>query len=86
LGASSFGEISNSTGLEKSLLSKYLDVLEELGWIERLHPIGEVIKPRKALHRIADPYMVFWFRYVFPNKSDLELDPVMCTVIWAGWI
>jgi len=73
LGASSFGEIANSTGLEKSLLSKYLDVLEELGWIECLYPVGERLKPRKALHRIADPYMAFWFRYVFPNKSDLEL-------------
>jgi len=73
LGASSFGEIANSTGLEKSLLSKYLDVLEELGWIERLYPIGERLKPRKAFHRIADPYMSFWFRYIFPNKSDLEL-------------
>jgi AAA+ ATPase superfamily predicted ATPase len=76
LGASSFGEIANSTGLEKSLLSKYLDVLEELGWVERLYPVGERLKPRRALHRIADPYMAFWFRYVFPNKSDLELGNV----------
>jgi len=72
-GASSFGEIASSTGLEKSLLSKYLDVLEELGWIERLYPVGERLKPRKALYRIADPYMAFWFCHVFPNKSDLEL-------------
>ncbi|MEM4610158.1 MAG: ATP-binding protein [Thermoproteota archaeon] len=79
-GASSFGEIAGFTGLEKTLLSKYLDVLEELGWVERLYPVGERIKPRKALYRIADPYMAFWFRYVFPNKSDLELgnvDPVL---------
>ncbi|MEM4726849.1 MAG: ATP-binding protein [Candidatus Bathyarchaeia archaeon] len=79
-GASSFSEIANSTGLEKGLLSKYLDVLEELGWMERLHPIGEGPRPRKALHRIADPYMAFWFRYIFPNKSDLEfgnIEPVI---------
>ncbi len=79
-GASSFGEIAGFTGLEKTLLSKYLDVLEELGWVERLYPVGERIKPRKALYRIADPYMAFWFRYVFPNKSELELgnvDPVL---------
>jgi len=72
-GASSFGEIANSTGLEKSLLSKYLDVLEDLGWVERLYPVGESPRPRKALHQIADPYMAFWFRYIYPNKSDLEL-------------
>jgi len=75
-GASSFGEIAGFTGLEKTLLSKYLDVLEELGWIERLYPVGERIKPRKALYRISDPYMAFWFRYVFPNKSELELGNV----------
>jgi AAA+ ATPase superfamily predicted ATPase len=75
-GASSFGEIAGFTGLEKTLLSKYLDVLEELGWIERLYPVGERIKPRKALYRMADPYMAFWFRYVFPNKSELELGNV----------
>jgi len=76
LGASSFGEIANTTGLEKSLLSKYLDVLEELGWVERLYPIGERLKPRRALHRIADPYMAYWFRYIFSNRSDLELGNV----------
>jgi hypothetical protein len=75
-GASSFGEIAGFTGLEKTLLSKYLDVLEKLGWIERLYPVGERIKPRKALYRISDPYMAFWFRYVFPNKSELELGNV----------
>ncbi|MEM3404506.1 MAG: ATP-binding protein [Nitrososphaeria archaeon] len=72
-GAPTFGEIANITGLEKTLLSKYLDVLEELGWVERLYPVGEKFKPRKAFYRIADNYMAFWFRYIFPNKSDLEL-------------
>jgi hypothetical protein len=79
-GASSFGEVANATGLEKSILSKYLDVLEELGWIERLYPIGERLKPRKGLYQIADPYMGFWFRYVFTNKSDLELGEVESVV------
>lgn len=71
-GAKTYGEIFSLTGMDKSMLSKYASVLEELGFIKRTYPIGVKPKPRKGLYTIADNYLTFWFKYVFPNKADLE--------------
>lgn len=72
LGAKRYGEILDLTGLDKSILSKYLDVLEDLGLVKRIYPVGFPVKPRKGLYGIADNYFRFWFRYVFPNRAELE--------------
>lgn len=71
-GATSFGELVNETGLEKSMLSKYLSILEELNFTQRIYPVGATVKPRKGQYNIADNYLNFWFKYIFPNKIDLE--------------
>ena len=72
LGAKSYGEILSLIGLDKSILSKYIDVLEDLGLVKRMYPVGFKVKPRKGLYRIADNYFRFWFRYIFPNRTELE--------------
>jgi AAA+ ATPase superfamily predicted ATPase len=54
------------------MLSKYASVLEDLGFIKRTQPIGTTPKPRKSQYTIADNYLNFWFKYVFPNKTELE--------------
>ncbi|MGA2386252.1 MAG: ATP-binding protein [Candidatus Bathyarchaeia archaeon] len=71
-GARAYGEILNRTGLDKSIISKYTSVLEDLGFIERTYPMGIAPKPRKGLYTIADNYLNFWFKYVFPNRTELE--------------
>ena len=70
--AQTYGEILNKTSIDKSMLSKYSSVLEDLGFIKRTHPIGTTPKPRKSQYAIADNYLNFWFKYVFPNKTELE--------------
>jgi len=70
--AQTYGEILNKTGINKSMLSKYASVLEDLGFIKRIHPIGTKPKPRKGQYIIADNYLNFWFKYIFPNKTELE--------------
>jgi len=72
-GAKSYGEILSLTGMDKSMLSKYASVLEDLGFIKRIYPIGVRPKPRKGLYAISDNYLRFWFKYVFPNKAELEI-------------
>jgi len=72
LGARSYGEILNLTGFDKSILSKYASVLEDLGFVQRIYPIGIKPKPRKGLYTITDSYLRFWFKYVFPNRAELE--------------
>ena len=73
-GRSRFGEIVNATGLDKSLVSKYLAVLQRLGVVEREVPVTATVKEasKRGLYSIADNYFAFWFRYVLPNKSYLE--------------
>lgn len=74
-GKRKFGEIVNETGLEKSFLAKYLMTLERLQIIEREVPVTEDSphKSRKGLYAITDNFFRFWFQYVFPYKSDLEI-------------
>lgn len=71
--AQTFGEILNKTSVDKSMLSKYASVLEDLGFIKRVNPIGITPKPRKSQYIIADNYLNFWFKYVFPNRAELEI-------------
>lgn len=46
-----------------------------MGFIERRTPITErnPEKSRKGLYFIADNFIRFWFRYVYPYKGELEL-------------
>jgi hypothetical protein len=71
-GARTYGEILNQTNMDKSILSKYSSVLEDLRFIKRTYPIAITPKPRKGLYTIADNYLKFWFKYIFPNKTELE--------------
>jgi AAA+ ATPase superfamily predicted ATPase len=70
--AQTYGEILNKTSIDKSMLSKYASILEDLGFIKRTYPIGITPKPRKSQYVISDNYLNFWFKYVFSNKTELE--------------
>ena len=69
-------KIAGSLGQKTSSLTPYLSVLLDLGFIERRTPITEKNpeKSRKGLYFIADNFIRFWFRYVYPYKGELELD------------
>lgn len=54
-------------------LSRPLHRLIELGLVRREVPFG--VSPRTAKrtrYQIADPFLRFWFRFVEPNRSQLE--------------
>ena len=40
--------------------------------LSRIYPVGAKVKPRKGQYGIADNYLNFWFKYIFPNRIDLE--------------
>ena len=75
-GKSSFGEIVNETSLDKTLISKYLDVLQRLKLIYRELPLPlsskEVIRLKKGRYVIGDRFFQFWFNFVYPFRSDIE--------------
>jgi hypothetical protein len=72
-GAAKFSEIMNSTGLDKSKLSAYLQTLGSLGFVKKEVPTTESeLRSKKGRYRLADNFFTFWFRHVLPNLAKLE--------------
>lgn len=56
-------------------LSRPLEKLVQLGYIIRVLPFGELEKnSKKGIYQIADPFVHFYFSFVVPNRSFIELD------------
>lgn len=57
-------------------LTPYLSTLSDLDFVEKRTPVTEKNpeKSRKGLYFIADNFIRFWFKYVYPYKGELELD------------
>ena len=77
-GKCKLSEIVNATGLTQSLANKYLGVLADLRIVEREVPVTEAtpLKSKKGLYRINDEFCRFWFRFVLPYRSELEMGRV----------
>lgn len=74
-GKTKLGDIVNETGLDKGLVNKYLGTLSQLQLVARQVSVTEPVplKSRKGLYKIDDNFVRFWFQYIFPYKSELEL-------------
>ena len=74
LGANKLSEIAGRCGEASTNLSRPLSKLVTLGYLEREIPYGEDEKnSKKSLYKISDPLMSFYFRFVVPNRSYIEL-------------
>ena len=75
-GSTRVNEIANFSKIEAKDLPKYLNVLMRLGLVRRERPITEGEKSKRTIYGLEDNYFKFWFRFFFPNKSDIELGEV----------
>ncbi len=68
-------DIYEMTGFSRAKISVYLKHLIQLDLVEKLVPIGEEGKEnvKKGLYRIRDNFFSFWYRFIFPNLSELML-------------
>jgi len=74
LGAHKLSEIAGRCGEVSTNLSRPLGKLLALGYLEREIPFGEDEKnSKKSLYKISDPFMNFYFRFIVPNRSFIEL-------------
>ncbi len=74
-GANRLSEIAARVEKPATQLSRPLDKLIELGFVAREIPFGENPKnSKKSLYKIADPFMDFYYRFVIPNRSLIELE------------
>ncbi len=71
-GKNNSNEIVNETGLDRGLVGKYISVLADLHFIERLLPITEKKTSRKGIYKIKDNFFKFWFRFVHGNEDYIE--------------
>jgi AAA+ ATPase superfamily predicted ATPase len=73
-GANRLSEIAARVEKPATQLSRPLNKLIELGFIEREIPFGDNPKnSKKSLYKIADPFIDFYYRFVIPNRSLIEL-------------
>lgn len=70
------GNIATSLSVSPTSLSKYLQTLINLDILEREVPITELNpeKSKKGQYKIKDNFIAFWFKFIYPNKSYLEMD------------
>lgn len=73
LGNTTLQTISQQIGVEARSLSKYMKVLEELKIISRIVPVGSnIIKTRKGMYVVADPFFAYWYRFIAKNVGRIE--------------
>ncbi len=75
-GNTKFSEIQNDTGISKNNLASYLSVLRNLHLIKRRTPITKK-NSKRGRYYLEDNFFKFWFKFIFPNKSQLETNNIV---------
>ena len=73
-GKKSYSEIqSRLLGRSSSYAADRLAVLENMGVIKKIAPINDPGNKKKARYEISDNLIRFYFAYIFPNKSAIQV-------------
>ncbi len=73
-GANRLSEIAARCSEPATNLSRPLKKLVDLGFLEKDVPFGiDEKNAKKSLYKIADPFMAFYYQFVVPNRSFIEL-------------
>jgi len=75
-GRTRLNEITQGSGLAQAgMVARYLDILQQLRLITRRVPATEAQpeKSKKGIYQIDDHFLRFWFRYIHPNQSAIDL-------------
>ncbi len=76
-GCHRLSEIAGRLGKPATSLLRPLTQLTDLGYVRRETPFDENEKStRRTLYKIKDPFLLFHFRFLQPNKSQLEVGGV----------
>lgn len=69
------GNIASNLSVAPTNLSKYLQTLINLEILEREVPVTEANpeKSKKGQYKIKDNFIAFWFQFIYPNKSFIEI-------------
>ncbi|KPA09646.1 ATP-binding protein [Candidatus Magnetomorum sp. HK-1] len=76
-GSHKISKISKQIGKPASSLTRPLANLIELGYVKREIPFGESLRSTKrTLYKLEDPFLMFWYKFIHPNQSILEMDTI----------
>ena len=79
-GATRANEIAVKTGETAAKCLKYMSILQDLDLLYKEVPLGAKHSGRRSQYGIKDSMFRFWYRYVLPNKTLLEI--ASADVIW----
>jgi len=67
-------EIAKMAGMAPNHLTKYLGVLRELGYVERIVPatVRHPDRSKQGRYVLSDPYLRFYFRFLKPHLGEIE--------------
>ena len=73
-GNKKLGKIAAALEMKQTGLTKYLKTLVDLDILEREVPVTELNpeKSKRGLYKIKDNYLLFWFKFIFPNQGLIE--------------
>jgi AAA+ ATPase superfamily predicted ATPase len=67
-------EIAESSGIKSTSIDYYLSILiNDLDLVRKEVPVCDKETSRKAVYRINDNFFRFWFRFIYPAFSELEI-------------
>ena len=72
------GKLASALGVAQHKLTEYLATLINLDLVERQVPVTEKNpeKSKRGLYFLRDNFIAFWFRFVFPYRSQIEMQHV----------
>jgi AAA+ ATPase superfamily predicted ATPase len=73
LGSTKLNEISTKIGEDKDKVYNYILTLMDMHIIEKVHPVTDKKTTRKTIYKLSDNLFKFWYRFIFPNISNIEV-------------
>lgn len=75
-------KIASALEVPATKLTPYIKTLMDLSLVEKRIPVTEKnpSKSKKGLYYIEDNFIEFWFRFVYPYKSQLEMENIQYVV------
>lgn len=71
-GDKAVGELASAIRSDAQRCTRYLETLRAMRLAQRRVPVGASPVSRIGHWHLRDPFLRFWFRFVFPHQDDLE--------------
>ena len=69
-GHNTYGDLQNSLHIDSGNISKYLETLISSRFIRYIIPLNQ---KRRGIYEVNDYFLNFYYKFVYPNISDLEI-------------